>query len=335
MSKRRESYGLFDIFKAKPQNKKQDEETNPVGNVSTMILDLKKSGFNIPPEIINLLWIKNGPLKNYSPKINTSTIKTPFGDISISITQTEEPSLLDLSLPIEKKEYPEVQKMGYYPSYAAMLPEQRYTYLNWLQNVSNDIEIGYVFVLYYGLERHLFGEKFEDAFNLIAGLRKHHKNNSFLSYSSGAMLMSVIIHNRPDLIKFISLNEVPLKTYALIVGYYNKHLTAADIVKCHSLFGFTNKRYISNEYDLFVHILEAELIKCFGKPFLPITIEDINKCSKDHILALANISAAPELRFSKLPDISTNSDISKKMYTILLETHEKVKIELKTKRTAK
>lgn len=47
------------------------------------------------------------------------------------------------------------RQMGYWPSYAQALPEERRAYLNWLsEGRSNpDCDIGYVFLFFYGLER--------------------------------------------------------------------------------------------------------------------------------------------------------------------------------------
>jgi len=52
-----------------------------------------------------------------------------------------------------------IPRPDYYPTYAGLNPEQRWIYLNWLQNPSESINIGYVFLYYYGLERQLLFRK--------------------------------------------------------------------------------------------------------------------------------------------------------------------------------
>ena len=64
-----------------------------------------------------------------------------------------------------------MQDIGYYPSYKNLKAENRYVYLNWLRDVTAPIPIGYVFIFYYGLERHLLFGKFEQAFDMIVKLR--------------------------------------------------------------------------------------------------------------------------------------------------------------------
>jgi len=84
-----------------------------------------------------------------------------------------------LKLPIKEPTRPDsVEPLGYYPSYAALRPEQRWVYLNWLRNVTEEVNIGYVFIYYYGLERQLLTGKFDRAFDEILKLREYHQNKS-------------------------------------------------------------------------------------------------------------------------------------------------------------
>ena len=90
----------------------------------------------ISDDVKDLLWIKNKTL-------------------SFDNNLANEPSLIDLDIEIKSDTYNSIQDIGYYPSYRNLKPENRFIYLNWLCDITAPIPIGYVFIFYYGLERHL------------------------------------------------------------------------------------------------------------------------------------------------------------------------------------
>jgi tellurite resistance protein len=69
---------------------------------------------------------------------------------------SEEPSLIDSSLPVDKA-HPDHSgsNMGYWPNYSQIHPTSRAAYLEWLSTGRKDpkANIGYVFIYFYGLER--------------------------------------------------------------------------------------------------------------------------------------------------------------------------------------
>lgn len=67
-----------------------------------------------------------------------------------------EPSLVDLSLPIDRAVHDcRERRLNYWPAYAAASPQARAAYLHWLTTGRQDpqADIGYVFLYFYGLER--------------------------------------------------------------------------------------------------------------------------------------------------------------------------------------
>lgn len=67
-----------------------------------------------------------------------------------------EPALIDPTLPVNTRSLdPRGDRMPYWPSYRAIPPTSRATYLAWLASGRHDpmIGIGYVFLFFYGLER--------------------------------------------------------------------------------------------------------------------------------------------------------------------------------------
>jgi hypothetical protein len=139
---------------------------------------------DIPSKVTQLLWFKDGSEKKAlsSEPISFHTEGFTF---NISFKGAVEPSLISFDYPVrEPKVASKVERPTYYASYEKLTPEQRWVYLDWLKNVDREIDIGYVFIFYYGLERHLFFGLYEEAFDMILRLRKVHGNRSFHEYST-------------------------------------------------------------------------------------------------------------------------------------------------------
>jgi hypothetical protein len=69
------------------------------------------------------------------------------------------------------------------------------------------VDIGYVFIFYYGLERHLISGNYSEAIDTILTLRKTHNHPSFLSYSANALVISAILHkDKNTLMKVVGPN---------------------------------------------------------------------------------------------------------------------------------
>lgn len=291
----------------------------------------------IPKEILNLLWFADGNLKNYDKEKRTfSEIKSGNFIFTLEISGSEDPSAISFKLPIGTPLDP-APELGYFPSYKGMTPDERATYLFWLSNIDSPIDIGYVFVFYYGLERFLYfnKDKYENAFHTILRLRKHHENSSFYAYSSEALMGCAIAHKRNDLLKIALENNTetisPSKLACMAV--LGEVLSTEDIISLASSIGFTNKRYIKMQYPLFFETLNNNLHKkysTFGFPLTPNLLETHEKCS---IPISANISI--EERWIKVPNILSNVTFQKELLEMLRKTHEDVKNILKQQRYGK
>ncbi len=91
--------------------------------------------------------------------------------------------------------------IGYWPSYSKLSPNQRGMFLKWLSQGKNNpaIDIGYVFIYFYGLEYRVLQENtdLELIGYEIIRLRKYYASNrSFLGYSD--RLLAYIISNLND-----------------------------------------------------------------------------------------------------------------------------------------
>lgn len=270
--------------------------------------------FNIPTDILTLLFIK---------------------DQSISAEILSEPSLIDRSLPISNtKNIKVINSPGYYPSYRNLTPEQRWVYLKFLEHPYKKIDIGYVFIFYYGLERYLLTNKYKEAFNVIIKLRNVHDNKSFQTYSLRALFATCIINNDDELLNYL-LNNSDLSSEntnitLAIKALSNQGLTCNDLINSAKFFNFTNHRYIKNDYSCFYIALQEVLLKHYRNHTMPLNkyLSDIK--STVRVLAFANTSI--KNRTCLIPDFASNEMFIQTGYTLLSEAHNIVKAK-KIKKT--
>ncbi|MDU5418113.1 TerB N-terminal domain-containing protein [Peptoniphilus harei] len=284
---------------------------------------------SIPGEVFNLLWFKNGPFKNFDNPTDNISSKNGV-KLEISFSSDEEPSALDVFLPIKKGV--DNEKIGYYPAYSDLNEVQRYQYLNWLKDINQEIDISYVFIFYYGLERYLFTDKWKDACNMIYKLQKNHSNGSFYSYSSDALLMTALKHKDISLLEMLDKEKIQPLAYASIKGALAKSFNASDIVSFSRIVGWTNKRYIDSEYDLFLSELEKSLKNTFNSHEYYVDPEEYRRINTPVTLMLANYSLNIDDRKFEIPDILSSIKIKKDLYKLLETTHNNVKIILRERR---
>ena len=284
---------------------------------------------SIPNEVFNLLWFKNGPFKNFDKPIDNISSKNGV-KLEISFSSDEEPSALDVFLPIKKGV--DNEKVGYYPAYSDLNEVQRYQYLNWLKDIDQEIDISYVFIFYYGLERYLFTDKWQDACNMIYRLQKNHPNGSFYSYSSDAFLMTALKHRDISLLEMLDKEKIQPLAYASIKGALAKSFNASDIVSFSRIVGWTNKRYIDSEYNLFLNELKKNLENIFNSNEYLVDPEEYKRIKTPVTLMLANYSLNIDDRKYEIPDILSSIKIKTDLYKLLETTHNNVKIILRERR---
>jgi hypothetical protein len=327
--------GLFDFLKHKSKDKNDlikvitynDIEKKDTSPSKYLIPSIE--GFAIDENIRNLLWIADGKYQNYNPDADKTFENELF---RIEFSGSTEPSLLYSNLPIDPKtKIDPKEHIGYFPTYEGLSPGQRWIYLNWLCDISKPVDIGYVFIFYYGLERHLVYGNYENAVDTILSLRQHHENSSFNGYSSNALLMCAILHkDTTTLLK--TLGDMEVVSYhgnlLLIAKYLMKlGLSPKEIISLSSAVGFKNQRYIQKHPDLFrqkvLSIIESE----FGSDTLPFYNLDAKFEPKEH-LVFANTSFSSEIRSPILPSIIDNDDFKTTIYKILSNVHESLKTDL-------
>ncbi|MGE5313932.1 MAG: TerB N-terminal domain-containing protein [Acidobacteriota bacterium] len=110
---------------------------------------------------------------------------------------SEEPSMIDCSLPVDKLNPDrEGLYMGYWPSYSQIHPTSRAAFLEWLANGKEDshVNIGYVFIYFYGLERRALADAKDSATArdeipaIVTEVKRlvsiYGENNSFRGYAN-------------------------------------------------------------------------------------------------------------------------------------------------------
>lgn len=325
-------------------NKKSD--TSLKSNETTKILPVFKNTslsscadlLMVHPDIKDLIWIGDGSKKNYTNRPQKTTQSTINGiSITFSFGIQEEPSLLYLKLPIDSKGMP-TERPPYYPSYRELTPAQKGVYWKLLNNpYDSSIDIGYVFILYYGLERYLLTDRYEEVIDVIIKLRDVHTNKSFQSYSANAIILMCLYHQRADIVgKFMqSLDkeyELNFSANLFLLCKYSLNLTlnSKDIIRLAKSFEFTKTNYIKNFPDLFEELLTSNISKKFSAPVIQcanlISNAEFRKLPKQEVPLFSNISIQD--KSICIPLIVTSFHFKKDIYDLLNKTHEEVKVKL-------
>lgn len=328
--------GLFDFWKRK--------KTTLIPNKST---NLSVKGLSIHEDLKELIWIKDGKYKNYEQsKGDENSFDIDGFRITISFQNQEEPSLIYTNQKINKiKDFTSIERPSYWPTYSELTPEQKWVYLTLLSNPYNSaIDIGFVFILYYGLERHLLCGNFEEAISVILKLRDVHTNKSFQSYSANAIVLSCMLHKRGDLVlDFINSldkeHELSFSNNLFLICYYSFdiHLLPKDVMRMASTFEFNKKNYIKKHLELFLKSLTEAIKSKLGidtidlKKYL--TASEIKKVKQQEVGIFANMSIID--KSIAIPLLSDNFKLKREMYNFLEIAHEDVKKKLAEMRKAK
>ena len=324
---------ILDKILGKKDNNKTDIDTR------NNIIESSFNSLRIHEDLKNLLWVADGPQKNYAVKDSSQTFEYNGFRISFSSFSSQEPSLISTKLPIEEVcKSQEINRLPYYPTYAELTNEQRGVYWELLRNPYNGkLDIGYVFILYYGLERHLLEGDFEAAFNVILKLRDVYDNSSFQSYSACSVILTCLARKRADLVAvfFDSIDKnyefnFSHNLYLFCKMGLNIPLTPSDIIRMSKTFEFSNQNYIKKYPDIFLKNMYEIMQARIGAKELDInkyvTTSRWRKLHKQAIPIFANMSIRDKA--VEIPLISEDFKLKKIIYELLQETHEKVKSEL-------
>ena len=289
-------------------------------NIPSQHLDLWEK---IPHDVKELLW--------YTGEIPKPKNHYGFNMLEFSVDKGAkfhalcEPSTIYFVLPLQvPADNSLVEKLPFMPTYARLNPEQRYVYLTWLQNVTIDIDIGYRFLFYYGLERHIVIGDFEKPFNMIARLRKATSNTSFLSHSANALLYGALKSQDMDYLeklRFLFDDDIWIDIQIITKVLMKEPIEPYEIpriLKAHTV----NKRYLNEK--IYAEEMRMLLSERYGQPFLSKGIFEVER-NNNYGLVFANNSFPRHIRENKsfaLPAIDEPLAIIKDLHG---ECHERVK----------
>jgi hypothetical protein len=268
------------------------------------------------------------------------TITISPGGVACKPMEAADPSTIFASLPVRRPRDPStVPTPSYYPSYVGLSPEQRWVYLSWLRDVTQPVDIGYVFIYYYGLERHLIYGAYDIAFEELLELRRHHSNLSFQSYSRCALVCSSMLHQRRDnLARLYADTAQPecIDNYDLLVAHQARMaLSVSGLIQTARRIPKLNKRYIKEQPKLMHDMLTAVLIESFQTEAFPFfSLYNIEDLPKRPALTFSNISFPPEVRSQALPDFFAHQAFVNDISAIYLQAHERTKAFLAQQRKA-
>lgn len=291
--------------------------------------------FQIPEPTKSLLFVTDE---------DTSKISSPL-QIKITVSLTDsgvktnidnghnffgEPSLIWTKLTVIKNSEMEEKPM-YYPAYSSLSPKHRYQYLNWLRDITQPTNLSYVFLYYYGLERHLLVGNFDLAVAEIFKLLKYHNKGTFRSYAQNALIVSVLNKKRLDIFENgLILSDVISNESLLIKKGLGYALTSEDLIKIASSVGFKNNRYIKlypKEFNVELQDLLLKYEQSNGSILEVVSIEELSKADA---IVFANSSIPEHIRTIKVPQIISNHKFKSVCVELLQKAHDSVKMSKKS-----
>jgi hypothetical protein len=254
--------------------------------------------------------------------------------------QRAEPSMIYPSSLISYiSDFDTVESPSYSPEYRSLSPEQRYVYWKFLSDPYNpSFNIGYIFLLYYGLERHMLDGNYVDSFHVILNLRKAHMNKSFQKYSGNALMFTSLFMNRSDLAtEFIQSLDCFEKCYfsidlfLLFSSLHNIPLPSIVLSSYAKLISESSAKY-SREYpDAYKVLLENVLLERLsnGELFVRdyINDSDISEMPKFNVMIYANLSIRPQ--YIAIPEISSNAKLRNAVMEIIKDVNKRFKVMAK------
>lgn len=289
----------------------------------------------IPLHRVKLLFISHNLPRGHAFGFQINISQSFDGKMEIEHEEPDDPSTIYSCLPVcVPKSNTSVPKLPYFPSYSNMTCEQRGIYLRWLSDISNTIDIGYVFVYYYGLERHLVKGDFDAAVDEIITLRKYHSHSSFQFYSASALVHACLIRKRIDTLERLyasSCFDFFDNSNLLIFHYSGLDLSLDVMFRLASRLKGVNRRYMRENPEFYRQVLAETLLRRFGKESYPFSDRFcLEKVKRARFPIFANISLPPSIRTPDLPNFLHHGPFKEELGMFFREVHETRKKRLKS-----
>jgi len=285
---------------------------------------LPKEINSIPEPTRSLLFYTNEPIENRVSSMGYE-MKIVISDSGVKLENNDagkkklfaEPSLIWLRLRVEKNRDKNQDKI-YYPTYFDLSPRSRYEYLCWLKDVTQPTNLSYVFLYYYGLERHLVLGKYDLAVSEINRLVKYHDKGTFKSYVSASLIAASLYHKRYDVLDKISfLRYIPSNPLLYLLYLSGNDISVEQIIELVYRVGFKNTRYLKLKPEIFTTILSerlADFTKNNGSVLSKIDVENIKK---EKEIYFANLSFPRAIREIETPQFFKDNNFCAILLSLL------------------
>ncbi len=319
----------------KKQNQKEESQNNSGIEVVHKNGELFGS-LRIPEPTRSLVWITDEETSKIEQagSINMEiNINLSNGDVDVKEKENgfyAEPSLIWSKLPVTPSERREKEAM-YWPSYSRLDPESRYEYLRWLGDITQPTNLSYVFLYFYGLERHLLIGNYDAAVDEIIRLIEYHDKKSFRQYAAASLTIASLARNRLDIIErapFLLEEEID-ETLSLRI-YKGTTMTPEDIIDIASKVGFINKRYIKLHPELFKSELQKLIVDFEARRGNILSVFKLDDFKQVETSVFANSSIPEKIRLVKVPVILGDRRFQTCIKALLDRTHANVKLKLAT-----
>jgi hypothetical protein len=302
---------------------------------------VNKFVFSVPRKTAHFLHITDEAPKHLGLWPSFAIERNGRGQVDLKVyNDPDEPSTIYTQLPVERPaDSARVEPLDYFPSYGRLSPSQRWRFLDWLQDVKQTIDVGLVFVYYYGLENHLLKDDFVRAFEEVRLLRQHHKNVSFQGYSFNSLFFSALERKDFSRVEMVLKEREgePLDNLRLLAEYMQGRDLNSDLVFSLAAQNYNvNRRYVKLQANFYREELEMMLRRRYGQAYFPFAahykLEDIPQALT---YRYANYSLSNDIRTTQVPEFVKYVNNTAEMRDILDEVHQAVKQRISNARRAK
>lgn len=308
---------------------------------STTSQELSFPRIDIPEPTKSLLWISNddpSTIRHAGVITITINISVEEDEVKADVHAGKEsgleaePSMIWVKLPRQVNNELETRPM-YYPSYSGLSPIHRYQYLMWLTDITKPTNLSYVFLYYYGLERHLLIGSYEGAVEEIKRLLHYHDKGTFRTYAARALLTASLHRKRPDILQKIPTLLDETSNLGLVTRVLAKlPFRPEDIISASYRAGFTNKRYLKLQPELFTNTLR-DILNEYEKEYGSLSESiDISKLPTSRESLFANLSIPEKYSEIEIPQLVEDGRFLKLVFGMLTTAHERVKEVVSKKR---
>lgn len=312
-------------------------------NEPPVMFDRAETLEKVHPELVDILWLSDGPHRNFDGKTVSDVIHAGTVEIPVSVSGESERSLISGmwkvgTLPETSKEQEALPKPAKGVSYEALTPEQKGAYWVLLEEPYRlYYDAGYIDILASGLDRHMFCGNYEKAHRAFMNLRTAQTERDFSARSANIIILMALYHKRPDLLlEFQDSMDVDhtyrysadmnvLAMYGLDMG-----MQARDMMRMAKEFGMTDNRYAMYYYPHFLRYLTENIKSQYGTDTLP-----LKKILDESAIEEAPTVSVPVFTnpsFSqkelKIPALTKEPVLRKTVYDLLMKTEQDVKDDI-------